>query len=133
MSASFLLETDDNVLLCVVGPTASQKTALAIRLCEQWDGEVIGADSVQIYQHFDIGSGKPTARELAQAAHHLVGIVDPRERCSICATCGSVDPGCARERKGSDRLRRDVSLGSFLGVWARASATGFAHRPKKTR
>jgi tRNA dimethylallyltransferase len=66
-------------LLVVVGPTASGKTELAIRLAERFDGEIISADSVQVYRRFDIGSGKPTADESARARHHLVDIVDPEE------------------------------------------------------
>jgi tRNA dimethylallyltransferase len=64
-------------LLVVVGPTASGKTALAIDLARQLDGEIIGVDSVQVYRHFDLGSGKPTASERAAAPHHLVDFADP--------------------------------------------------------
>src|ERR1700677_3511514 len=64
-------------LLAVVGPTASGKTALAVALAEALGGEVISADSVQIYRGFDVGSGKPTTSELARAPHHLVGLLDP--------------------------------------------------------
>ena len=63
----------------VVGPTASGKTELAIRLAESHGGEVVGADSVQIYAGFDIGSGKPTPEEQARAPHHLVGVADALE------------------------------------------------------
>lgn len=66
-------------LLVVVGPTASGKTELALRLCEQFGGEVIGADSVQIYRDFSIGSGKPSLEELARARHHLVDVLDALE------------------------------------------------------
>lgn len=65
-------------LFVVVGPTASGKTELAIRLAERFSGEIVGADSVQIYKGFDIGSGKPTAEERARAPHHLVDIADPQ-------------------------------------------------------
>ena len=64
-------------LLVIVGPTASGKTDLAIELAEGFGGEVVGADSVQIYKAFDIGSGKPTAAERARAPHHLVDLFDP--------------------------------------------------------
>ncbi len=66
-------------LLVVVGPTASGKTELAIRLAEAIGGEIIGADSVQIYRDFDLGSGKPTAAERARAPHHLIDLFDARE------------------------------------------------------
>jgi tRNA dimethylallyltransferase len=67
-------------LLVVVGPTASGKTELAIRLAERFDGEVLSADSVQIYRGFDLGSGKPTPAERARAIHHLVDAVDPLDQ-----------------------------------------------------
>ena len=64
-------------LLCVVGPTASGKTELALDVCEAIGGEIVSADSVQIYRGFDMGSGKPTAAENARARHHLVDTHDP--------------------------------------------------------
>ncbi len=64
-------------LLVVVGPTASGKTELAVQLAELLDGEIIGADSVQIYRAFDVGSGKPTAEQRRRAPHHLVDVFDP--------------------------------------------------------
>ena len=64
-------------LLVVVGPTASGKTALSLDLAEQLGGEIIGVDSIQVYRHFDLGSGKPTASERARAPHHLVDFADP--------------------------------------------------------
>ncbi|HVY44452.1 MAG TPA: isopentenyl transferase family protein, partial [Minicystis sp.] len=69
----------DDELVVVVGPTATGKTELAIRLAERWGGEVIGADSVQVYRGFDVGSGKPTPAERARAAHHLVDCAEPGE------------------------------------------------------
>jgi tRNA dimethylallyltransferase len=66
-------------LLVIVGPTASGKTSLAVRLAEQCGGEIISADSVQVYRHVTIGSGKPSPEELARAKHHLIDVVDPDE------------------------------------------------------
>lgn len=66
-------------LLVVVGPTASGKTALALELAERLSGEIVNADSVQIYRYFDIGSGKPTPDELRRAPHHLLSFVEPGE------------------------------------------------------
>jgi len=66
-------------LLAIVGPTASGKTSLAVAVAERIGGEVVSADSIQIYRGFDIGSGKPSAEELARAPHHLVGAIDPLE------------------------------------------------------
>lgn len=67
----------EDELIVVVGPTASGKTELAIRLAEKHGGEIIGADSVQIYRGFDIGSGKPTPEEFSRARHHLISVADP--------------------------------------------------------
>jgi len=64
-------------LIAVVGPTASGKSELAVRLCQKLDGEVVSADSVQIYRRFDIGSAKPTASERAGVPHHLIDAFDP--------------------------------------------------------
>ena len=57
-------------LLAIVGPTASGKTSLAVGVAARIGGEIVSADSVQVYRGFDIGSGKPSAEELARAPHH---------------------------------------------------------------
>lgn len=63
----------------IAGPTASGKTALAIELARVFDGEIISADSMQVYKHMDIGAGKPSKEQRAAMAHHLVDIVEPDE------------------------------------------------------
>jgi len=64
-------------LIVVSGPTASGKTAVAVEICLQLGGEVVSADSMQIYRGMDIGTAKPTAREMRGVPHHLLGITDP--------------------------------------------------------
>lgn len=64
-------------LLAVVGPTASGKSALAVRLALALGGEIVGCDSMQIYREMDIGTAKPTAEERAAVPHHLVDFLDP--------------------------------------------------------
>lgn len=66
-------------LIAIVGPTASGKTALALDLAERLGGEIVGADSRQIYRHMDIGTAKPTAQELARIPHYLIDVVNPDE------------------------------------------------------
>ena len=66
-------------LVCIVGPTASGKTALAVELSRRFDGEVVNADSRQVYRGMTIGTAKPTEAERAAAAHYLVDILDPPE------------------------------------------------------
>ena len=71
------LRVASDELLVIVGETASGKTRLALELARAHDGEVIGADSVQVYRGFDIGSGKPTPRELDGVVHHLIDVAEP--------------------------------------------------------
>ena len=64
-------------IAAITGPTASGKTALAIKLAQRLNGEIISCDSMQIYKGMDIGTAKPTAEELAAAPHHLIDILPP--------------------------------------------------------
>ena len=64
-------------LIIILGPTAVGKTALSIELAQRLDGEIIGADSRQIYRYMDIGTAKPTPAEQAQIPHHLIDIISP--------------------------------------------------------
>ncbi len=66
-------------IVIVVGPTASGKSALALDLAEQLGGEIVNADSVQVYRRFRIGTAKPSESELARVPHHLIDIVEPWE------------------------------------------------------
>lgn len=66
-------------LLAVVGPTASGKTSLAIRLAERLDTEIVSADSMQFYRGMEIGTGAPSPEELTRVKHHFVGFLDPSD------------------------------------------------------
>jgi len=66
--------------IVIIGATASGKSALAAELCKRFDGEVISADSMQVYRRMDIGTAKPTADELAAVRHHLIDIRDFNEK-----------------------------------------------------
>ncbi len=70
-------------LICVVGPTASGKTSLGVYLCERLRGEVVSADSMQIYTGMDISTAKPTSEETHGIPHHLVGFLPPSENFSV--------------------------------------------------
>lgn len=72
-----LARAEPQRLVCIVGPTGSGKTELALEVCEALNGEVVSADSVQVYRGFDIGSAKPTITELERVRHHLIGTLDP--------------------------------------------------------
>lgn len=70
-------------LVVLLGPTASGKTELALQLAETFNGEIIGADSRQIYRGLDIGSAKPTPAQQARAPHHLIDAAEPDEPYSL--------------------------------------------------
>ncbi len=74
-------------LLAIVGPTASGKTALAAEIAKRLSGEVVSADSMQIYEGMDIATAKPTEEEMQQVPHHLIGIVGRSTPFSVADYC----------------------------------------------
>lgn len=70
-------------VLVIAGPTASGKTALAVELAKKYDGEVVSADSMQIYKRMDIGTAKPDKAEMAGIVHHMIDIVEPEDSFSV--------------------------------------------------
>ena len=70
-------------MIAIVGPTASGKSALALRVAERVGGEIVSADSRQVYRQLSIGTAKPTAAERARVPHHLIDVVDPGERYDV--------------------------------------------------
>ena len=109
----------------VVGPTASGKSTLAARLAQHLGGEVVSADSVQVYREFDIGSGKPTAAELSLAPHHLIDCADPHQPLEA-----QVWAARAHQVIAEIRLRNNLPIvcgGTFL--WVRALLFGLADAP----
>jgi tRNA dimethylallyltransferase len=112
-------------LLAIVGPTATGKTSLAVALAEAIGGEIISADSVQIYRAFDVGSGKPSPSELARAPHYLVGAFEPLDHVDAAAWAR-----LAEEAVASVRARGRVPIvcgGTFL--WVKALLFGLAEAP----
>ena len=73
----------DNQVIVICGPTASGKTALGVALAKALDGEVVGADSMQLYRGMDIGTAKPTPQEMDGVPHHMIDVADPREDFSV--------------------------------------------------
>ena len=72
-----------NKLVVILGPTASGKTGLSIRLAKKFNGEVVSADSRQIYKGMDIGSGKVTKKEMVGVPHYLLSIANPKRKFSV--------------------------------------------------
>jgi tRNA dimethylallyltransferase len=95
--------TSSRPLICIVGPTGVGKTALAIELAEQLNGEIVSADSRQIYRGMDIGTGKPTPDQLARARHHLIDRVDPDQAYTLAEyqadACAALDDIFARGKQ----------------------------------
>ena len=81
-----------NNIICVAGPTASGKTALAVELAKLLDGEVVSCDSMQIYRRMDIGTAKPTEGEMQGIPHHMIDICDPEEAFSVSRYCEMATP-----------------------------------------
>ena len=70
-------------LLAIVGPTATGKTALTVQIASDLGGEIVSADSRQVYRYMDIGTAKPTAEQRAAVPHHLIDTIDPDEEYSL--------------------------------------------------
>lgn len=131
-------------LLVLCGPTASGKTALAVELALALGGEVVSADSMQIYRGMDIGTAKPTPAEMRGVPHHMLDVADPTEDYSVARyvadATACVDDILARGRLpivagGTglyiDNLIAGRDFAPFSGQWrdklqARAKAEGIA-------
>ena len=78
-------------VLCVVGPTASGKTKMAVALARRLNGEVVSVDSMQIYRGMTIGTAAPTAAEMEGVPHHMIAVADPAEQWSAARFCQAAD------------------------------------------
>jgi tRNA dimethylallyltransferase len=112
-------------LVVIAGPTATGKTAAAIEVARHFDGELVGADSVQVYRGFDIGSAKPTAGELGGLTHHLLDVLNPNQEVDAVAYANLAD---AAIRGIVDRARLPVVVGG-TGLWIRALIRGLVDVP----
>lgn len=70
-------------LVVLLGPTASGKTAMAVEICKKYGGEVVTADSMQVYKYMDIGTAKPTFDEMQGIKHHMIDLAEPTENFSL--------------------------------------------------
>jgi tRNA dimethylallyltransferase len=120
-----LAEENRERLVCIVGPTASGKTDLAIAVAERVGGEIVSADSVQIYRGFDIGSGKPTSDERARAPHHVIDVLDPLEVVDAAAYARLAEEAIADIRA---RGKLPILCGGTY-FWVRALVLGLVDAP----
>ena len=81
-----------NSILCIAGPTASGKTALAVELAKELDGEVVSCDSMQVYRRMDIGTAKPSREEMQGIPHHMIDVAEPDEDFSVSRYCAMAAP-----------------------------------------
>ncbi len=116
-----------NRLVAIVGPTGIGKSQLALRLAQTYDGEIVSADSRQVYRHMDIGTAKPSPQELSLVPHHLVNIVNPDE-----------DFGLAQYQQLAYKAIKDIQQrnklallvgGSGLYIWAVLEGWGIPQVP----
>ena len=81
-----------NNIICIAGPTASGKTALAVELAKELNGEVVSCDSMQVYKRMDIGTAKPTAEEMQGIPHHMLDVAQAWEDFSVSRYCNQASP-----------------------------------------
>jgi tRNA dimethylallyltransferase len=79
-------------IICIAGPTASGKTALAVELAKAVNGEVVSCDSMQVYRRMDIGTAKPTSEEMQGIPHHMLSVCDPEDDFSVSRYCEMATP-----------------------------------------
>ena len=123
--------TANKIPLTVVGgPTASGKTELAIRIVEKTGGEIVSADSMQVYKYMDIGSAKPTPAERARAKHHLIDIIYPDESFNV-VTYTSLANDAIADIHSRGRLPI-LSGGTGMYINAVINAVGFSESQSDT-
>lgn len=81
-----------NNIICIAGPTASGKTALAVELARELNGEVVSCDSMYVYKRMNIGTAKPTPEEMGGIVHHMIDVAEPEEDFSVSKYCEMAAP-----------------------------------------
>ena len=81
-----------NNIICIAGPTASGKTALAVELAKEFNGEVVSCDSMYVYKRMNIGTAKPTSEEMGGIVHHMIDVAEPYEDFSVSKYCEMATP-----------------------------------------
>lgn len=116
-------------LLLIAGPTATGKTDAALALARHIDGELVGADSVQVYRGFDIGSAKPNRAALGGITHHLIDVLDPNQEVDAVAYANLADRAI---RNIVQRGKLPIVVGG-TGLWIRALVRGLVDVPAVDR
>jgi tRNA dimethylallyltransferase len=111
-------------IVIIVGPTAVGKTDLALELATDFGGEIISADSMQVYRHLDIGTSKPTPDERKRVTHHLIDIVDPDGEFNA-ALFNRLAEGIIRDRHG----KKNIFVVGGTGLYIRVLTGGIIEGP----
>ena len=115
-------------LVAIIGPTASGKSALGVKLAERLGGEVVACDSTQLYRGFDIGTAKPTLAERRGIPHHLIDVLGPKDE----ATAGGYRQ-LALRILGDLRQRKQLPVFTVgTGLYLRALLEGLADVPQRS-
>lgn len=115
-------------VVAVGGPTASGKTALSVALARAFDGEIINADSMQIYKNLDVGTAKPSAEERQGIPHYLLDFLSPKTPYSVADFTAAADPLI---RDITARGRLPLVVGG-TGLYITSLLSGMAFAPEKT-
>jgi tRNA dimethylallyltransferase len=115
-------------LVAIVGPTASGKSALGVKLAEHLGGEVVACDSTQLYRGFDIGTAKPTHRERRGIPHHLIDVLGQKDD----ATAGGYRQSALRILEDLRKRRRLPVFTVGTGLYLRALLEGLADVPQRS-
>jgi tRNA dimethylallyltransferase len=114
--------------IAIVGPTASGKSDLAVFLAEQFSGEIVNYDSVQIFRHLNIGTAKPTPEEQARVPHHMIDIREPTE----IYTAGDYQRDARRVLQNIGQRGKLPILVGGTGLYLRALTEGLFSGPKRS-
>ena len=120
-----VVKVPDHPLIVLVGPTASGKTSLAIRLAEEFSGEIVSCDSVAVYREMEIGTAKPSQEERALVPHHMIDIAWPDEPC----TAGDYSRQAREALTGITGRGRLPIVAGGTGLYLRALIDGLFPSP----
>ncbi|MDA8126846.1 MAG: tRNA (adenosine(37)-N6)-dimethylallyltransferase MiaA [Deltaproteobacteria bacterium] len=112
-------------LILLLGPTGAGKTALALRLAERFGGEIVGADSMQVYRGMDIGTAKPTTEERKRVPHHLLDVVAPDAPFDVSLYCELARTAIAALHREEKR----IFVVGGTGLYLRALVGGLIDGP----
>jgi tRNA dimethylallyltransferase len=118
----------ETLLVVVLGPTASGKTALALKLAQCFNGEIVNCDSVAMYRQFEVGTAKPTSDERRQAPHHLFDVVNPTEY----ITAGEYARRARQVLQEIRERRRLPIVAGGTGLYLRALLDGLFPGPQRS-